>query len=291
MTSLPLHHLRHWLLLLSLCLLTSACTRVDLAYRNLDVLIPWSLNDYLDMNREQKSWFDDRLKEHLTWHCSTQLAANLQWLDRVEQMVADQQVTPAALRDRTAEAKQAIAEIATRVTPSAVELLQGLDDNQVRAMQQAFEEDVAKRRKEFVNLPLAEQIDDRAKRMQKRLEPWFGRLSAAQQQRVRSWSQILGEQNKDWIDNREHWQAQFIRALNERQSAEFPQRVAQLLQHRESLWTPRYQAAYARTEQAAIDLLVGLAADSTPEQRQRIRGKLSELHSDFGNLKCLKQAG
>jgi len=291
MTSLPLHYLRHWLLLICLCLGTSACTRVDLAYRNLDVLIPWSLNDYLDMNRDQKSWFDDRLREHLSWHCSTQLASNLEWLDRVEQMVATQQVTPATLGERTREAKEAIAEIATRVTPSAVELLQGLDDNQVRAMQQAFEEDVAKRRKEYVNVPLAEQIDDRAKRMQKRLEPWFGKLNSAQQQRIRSWSQSLGEQNKDWIDNREHWQAQFIRALDERRSAQFPQRIAQLLQRRETLWTPQYQAAYARTEQAAIDLMVGLAADSTPEQRQRIQAKLTELRSDFSRLKCLKQPG
>ncbi|WP_296250140.1 DUF6279 family lipoprotein [Pseudomonas sp. UBA4194] len=291
MTSLPLHYLRHWLLLICLCLGTSACTRVDLAYRNLDVLIPWSLNDYLDMNRDQKSWFDDRLREHLSWHCSTQLASNLEWLDRVEQMVATQQVTPATLGERTREAKEAIAEIATRVTPSAVELLQGLDDNQVRAMQQAFEEDVAKRRKEYVNVPLAEQIDDRAKRMQKRLEPWFGKLNSAQQQRIRSWSQSLGEQNKDWIDNREHWQAQFIRALDERRSAEFSQRIAQLLQRRETLWTPQYQAAYARTEQAAIDLMVGLAADSTPEQRQRIQAKLTELRSDFSRLKCLKQPG
>lgn len=291
MTSLPLHYLRHWLLLICLCLGTSACTRVDLAYRNLDVLIPWSLNDYLDMNRDQKSWFDDRLREHLSWHCSTQLASNLEWLDRVEQMVATQQVTPATLGERTREAKEAIAEIATRVTPSAVELLQGLDDNQVRAMQQAFEEDVAKRRKEYVNVPLAEQIDDRAKRMQKRVEPWFGKLNSAQQQRIRSWSQSLGEQNKDWIDNREHWQAQFIRALDERRSAQFPQRIAQLLQRRETLWTPQYQAAYARTEQAAIDLMVGLAADSTPEQRQRIQAKLTELRSDFSRLKCLKQPG
>lgn len=289
MTSLPARILCAALLVL-LCLGMGACTRVDLAYRNLDVLIPWSLDDYLDMNREQKSWFDDRLKEHLSWHCSTQLAGNLEWLDKVQQMVASGQVTQTKLRERTAEAKQAIAQIATRVTPSAVELLQGLDDNQVRAMQQAFDEDLVKRRKEYVQPPLEQQIADRAKRMQKRLDPWFGTLDAAQQQRVQAWSQSLGEQNRDWIDNREHWQAQFIDALNARRAADFPQRIAQLLQQRESLWTAQYRAAYARTEQAAIDLMTGLAADSTPQQRQRIEQKLVQLHTDFSNLKCLKQA-
>ena len=51
---------RRWHLLIPLLiisLLLGACSRVGLAYRNLDVIIPWNLNDYLDMNSEQKSWF------------------------------------------------------------------------------------------------------------------------------------------------------------------------------------------------------------------------------------------
>jgi hypothetical protein len=282
--------LLHCWMLLGLCLLFGGCTRVDLAYRNLDVIIPWSMNDYLDMNREQKSWFDERLKEHLRWHCTTQLADNLQWLDKVQRMVAEQQVTAPALRERTAEAKQAISAIAVQVTPSAVELLQGLDDNQVRALQQSLSDDLAKRRKEYVEPPLQTQIDERAKRMNKRLTPWFGNLTDAQQQRVQAWSQSLGAQNREWIDNREHWQNQLLAALQQRQSAEFPARIAQLLQQRETVWTPQYKVAYARTEQAAIDLMVRLAADSTPEQRTRIERKLGELREDFANLKCLKNA-
>ncbi len=285
-----LRRLSHCVLLMGLCLVFSGCTRVDLAYRNLDVIIPWSMNDYLDMNREQKNWFDERLKEHLRWHCTTQLADNLQWLDKVQRMVAEQQVTAPALRERTAEAKQAILAIAVQVTPSAVELLQGLDDNQVRALQQALNEDLVKRRKEYVEPPLQAQIDERAKRMSKRLTPWFGKLTDTQQQRVQAWSQSLGEQNREWIDNREHWQAQFMAALQQRQSAEFPARIAQLLQQREAVWTPQYKLAYARTEQAAIDLMSGLAADSTPEQRERIERRLGELREDFANLKCLKNA-
>lgn len=288
--SSPRRLFRHCLLLVGLSLMLGACTRVDLAYRNLDVIIPWSMNDYLDMNREQKGWFDARLKEHLRWHCTTQLPGNLAWLDKVEQMVANNQVTEQQLRERTAEAKAAISQVAVEVTPSAVQLLQGLDDNQVRAMQQAFSEDLQKRREEYVQPPLAKQVSERAKRMEKRLTPWFGKLNDAQRQRVQAWSRGLGEQNRAWIDNREHWQQLFIGALQQRQAADFPQRIAQLLQRRESLWTPQYQQAYAQTEQAAIDLLVGLAADSSPAQREQIRSKIADLRKDFSELGCLKNS-
>ena len=62
---------KHLATLLIFTLALGACSRVGLAYRNLDVIIPWTLGDYLDMNGEQKDWFNERLKEHLNWHCTT----------------------------------------------------------------------------------------------------------------------------------------------------------------------------------------------------------------------------
>ena len=58
-------YLRPFLLIVSAALLTVACNRIDLAYRNLDVLVPWSLNDYLSMNRQQKTGLSQQLKQQL----------------------------------------------------------------------------------------------------------------------------------------------------------------------------------------------------------------------------------
>lgn len=102
---------------LAFALALAACSRIDLAYRNLDRLVPWSLNDYLAMNREQKALLDDRLKQQLAWHCKTQLPGYLDWLDRVRSMVADDQVTDQALQQRTLEARQAIGRVAEAITP------------------------------------------------------------------------------------------------------------------------------------------------------------------------------
>ena len=93
-----LRRLKLLMVLLTLSLVLAGCNRVGLAYRNLDVIIPWTLNDYLDMNAGQKSWFNDTLKEHLAWHCTTQLPGYLDWLDRLQQMVDSNQVTDAALQ-------------------------------------------------------------------------------------------------------------------------------------------------------------------------------------------------
>ncbi|SQF99960.1 lipoprotein [Paucimonas lemoignei] len=282
--------LKAFISLLMALLVVSGCSRIGLAYRNLDIIIPWSLSDYLDMNTSQKDWFNTRLKDHLTWHCSTQLPGYLTWLDRMQQMVQTNQVKADGLQARTEEAKQAIAQISRQITPSAVELLVQLDDKQVQEMQAAFAKDQRKRENEFLKEPLNTQISERAERMEKRLTPWMGKLSPAQQQRIQEWSTSLGEQNRAWLDNRARWQTLFVATVQERQSPEFPGKIAKLLQDRETFWTPQYRAAYERTEQAAISLVVDLMAQSTPDQRQRLLTKIADTRKDFTDLSCLKAA-
>ncbi|MFJ1570408.1 DUF6279 family lipoprotein [Pseudomonas sp. NPDC088322] len=264
------------------------CSRIDLAYRNLDTLVPWSLGDYLDMNREQKNWLDQRLQAHLAWHCSTQLPGYLDWLDRMRAMVAEDQVTDQALQQRTAEAREAIARVTEAITPSAVELLRGMDDQQVEEMRQAFADDIRERQRTYVDTPLAKQISKRAERMEKRIKPWLGELNAAQRLRVQNWSQALGDQNRQWIANRAHWQQQLLLAMQQRATPSFEPRVAQLLQHKESLWTQDYRKAFNNTELQARGLLVDLIKDSTPAQRQLLQERLSKVRTSFSELKCLR---
>ena len=270
--------------------LLMGCNQVGLAYRNLDVIIPWSLNDYLDMNTEQKSWLDERLKQHLSWHCSTQLPGYLTWMDHLEEMVKTDQVNYAGLEARTAEAKDAIGQISRQITPSAVELLSRFDDKQVEEMRLAFAKDQRKRENRYVNEPLERQVAERADRMDKRLSPWLGKLSPAQKERIYSWSASLGEQNRAWVENRVRWQSLFLKAVEQRQSPDFPQRMAALLQDRETFWTAEYREAYDKTEKAAIALVVDVFAMSTPDQRTRLLGRIADMRRDFTDLDCLKAA-
>jgi hypothetical protein len=269
-------------------LLITGCSQIGLTYRHLDLIIPWSLNDYLDLDATQKDWLNERLKEHLSWHCSTQIPDYLTWLDRLQGMVETDQVNEAQLKARTAEARQAIATISREITPSAVELLRQLDDQQVAEMEAAFAKDMRKHEADFVDQPLDRQVSDRAQRMEKRLNPWIGKLSPAQKDRVMKWSTSLGEQNRLWIDNRAHWQSLLVDAVKQRQQPGFDQKIAKLLQDRQTFWTPEYRQAYDHTEQAAISLITDLVAQSSPEQRQKLLEKIADVRKDFTDLSCLK---
>ena len=272
------------LLLLVLTLLLAACSRVDLAYRNLDWLIPWKLNDYVPLNSEQSAWLEPRLQAHLTWHCSVELPRYLAWLQRSQQALnaGDAQL----MASQIADFEQAIQRIAVQITPSAIELLRGLSPYQVEQLFAALDEQNAELREEFLEPPLAQQISQRAERMEERLQPWFGRLDAEQRQRVESWAQGLAGQNQAWFDNRLAWQQALREALYVRRGDEFATRISALLQQRERFYTEAYRASYAANRQAMAELIVDLVNQADTRQLQRASQRLDDLHADLAAQQC-----
>ena len=274
------------LLLLCLSLLISACSRAGLAYRNLDWLVPWRLNDYLNLDSQQQAWLKPRLQTHLQWHCSAELPRYIDWLQTTESILAQPQPDSAQLLEQFAQFDAALNRISVEITPTAIELLQGLSEQQVRELYAAMDEDNLEDRQDFLDPPLATQISERQTRMQERLRPWLGRLNAAQTEHIATWANSLGEQNRLWLENRQLWQAELRKVVAERDSADFAERVTRLLQQRESFYSDEYRASYGRSRQALATLFSQLLSNSDEAQRERLSHRLRDLRRDLAEQQC-----
>lgn len=275
------------LALVACAVVLAGCSRMNLAYRNLDLLIPWSLNDYLDMTREQQTRFRAQLHEHISWHCRTQLPGYLDLIERLQAQVRQGTLDESALRAHYGNAQEAIQAIALEITPTTVQLLRDLDDRQVRELDEQFEKDRQEREKKYLKPPVDQQIHERTDRMQERVEEWLGKVSAAQRQRILQWAHVLGEQNQLWLDNRAQWQRSLVEAVRDRQQPDFDERIARLLQDREVYWTAPYRAAFPDIEQATIDLIVDLYDTADATQRRHLDERLQDMRRDLGSLDCL----
>lgn len=276
------------LLLTLLCAtLLNGCSRATLVYRNLDMVVPWTLNDYLDLDNRQKDELRERLREHLAWHCSTQLPELLANLEQLERETAGGQLDRRDLEPQYRDVRDAMHSVAVEITPTATDLLRALSDKQVAELRNALEENREEYREKYLAPPLDRQIRERAERMQERLQYWLGQLNAAQRQRVLLWSHALNEQNSRWLSNRERWQELLLAAVEQRHRDDFDDRIAQLLQEREALLSTNDQAALQRAEQAGLDLVADLYSLADEGQRTHLSGRLAQLRTDFGDLKCL----
>jgi len=281
---------RALLLLLAMAVALVGCSRINLAYRNLDLLVSWSLDDYLDMDRNQQTRLREQLREHIAWHCRTQLPDDLDALQRMRQQIRQGELDERAIRSHYQDIRQAIQSVAVEITPTTVQLLRELDDRQVSQLAEALAQDHQEHQEKYLAAPLSQQIRERAERMGKRIEQWTGTLGAAQQQRILAWAHALGGQNRLWLDNRQRWQAALIAALAERHQAGFEQRIARLLQERESMGTDGYRATLARNEAAIISLVSDLYALSDAKQRRHLDNRLQRLRQDLGSLDCLPES-
>ncbi|MBB4817363.1 hypothetical protein HNP29_000720 [Pseudomonas alcaligenes] len=274
-----------WLPLLALLLTLGACSRLDLAYRNLDWLIPWSIADYVSLDKSQRTWLEPRIQAHLRWHCSTQLPRYAAWLQEVERLGQADHLDADALLGHMQGFKEAVDAVAVEITPTTVTLLQGLDARQVEELNASLDEKEQKLRKEHL-IPRDEQVEQRRERMEKRLKPWFGTLSAQQQAKVDAWAESLGDSNLLWVDNRKLWQSALRSALAERDSQDFAPRIAALLQDRETFWSDAYRAHFERGQVALSQLLADLFNASSASQRERLRSRLHDLQQDIRQLQC-----
>lgn len=274
------------LLLLCLSLLVTACSRIGLAYRNLDWLVPWRLNDYLSLDQQQQAWLKPRLQAHLQWHCSAELPRYIDWLHTTESVLAQAQPDSTQLLEQFAQFDGALKRISVEITPTAIELLQGLSEQQVSELYAAVDEDNLEDRQDFLDPPLATQISERRERMQERLRPWLGRLNHAQTEHIAAWANGLGEQNRLWLDNRQLWQTQLRKTLAERDSADFAEQLTRLLQQRERFYSDEYRASYGRSRQALARLFSQLLSSSDEAQRERLSHRLRDLRRDLAEQQC-----
>ncbi len=278
--------LRCLLLSLALGLTLTACSRIALVYDNLDWLIPWRLDNYLDLDREQKTWLKPQLQAHLQWHCSSELPRYLDWLQRTQTLLEQPEPSATALNAQLTEIDTAVARIGHEITPTAIALLQSLDDEQVAELFAELGEKNREAREKFLEPPLAKQIQERQQRLEKRLRPWLGRLNERQQIHLEQWATRLGGHSRIWMDNRLRWQRQLRAALQNRDSPGFAERLSHLLQEPQAYYGAEYREAYEHARQATATLFSQLLASADAGQRQRLSQRLSDLRGDFNEQRC-----
>lgn len=281
-----LGYLKSLSLLLSFGLLVSACSQTSLAYRNLDWVIPWRVNQYLDLDSQQKAWLKPRLQAHLDWHCSAELPRYVDWLQRTQNLLQEPVPDAGQLETQMVEAEQAFHRIVQQTNPTAVSLLGALRPEQVERLYARMEKGSLEDRQEFLEPPLETQISERAERLEKRLRPWFGQLNDAQRTRIAEWASERRDQNRQWLENRARWQNEFRAVLDARGDADFPERMTQVLENRRGAHDEQATQAYQESRQALAALFSDLLTAADDKQRARASKRLASMQTDLAAQIC-----
>ena len=188
---------------LALLLLLTGCT-ASFTYNRLDWLIPWWVDDYVDLTRDQRRDLRGSLEPALRWHREEELGRYLELLDRVESDIQTG-VEPEMVRGWFQAIIQAAERVEAAMLDVALDFGGSVSDEQVGELLVRVWERQSEFEEEFLERSDEEYAEDNAEYLVDGFEDLLGRLSDEQEQKLRQAAMSLQRFDSAWLDERSRW--------------------------------------------------------------------------------------
>ena len=276
------------LLLMLLILLTSGCSRTDLLYDNADWLAYRWADNLMDASGAQHDAWRGMFRQAMAEHRRELLPQLVRLLHRVEAGV-NRGLTAAELSCWTEAADRVYREHARWAVLPATAVLADLSPSQAGHLTEELQQRNRDYAEDYLDEDLQRRERRRIDRYIERVERWTGDLTTEQLRLVEGLAGRLPDSAAEWLDYREHKQRRLLELLGDGAD-----RVA-LQQFLDAWWVElsgRPTVLIDKTERlraGVIDLLLGLDAAITQEQRDRVLERLGELRDDLADAADMPQ--
>lgn len=272
------------ILLALLLLLISGCSS-KFAYNNIDWMLYWYVDDYIELDKAQKSLLDVKIESWHAWHRSNELTEYRQQLLNMKQDVETGQLTTDKWEHHLRQGAQHWERFRDHITPELTALAVNLTDQQIESFYEILEEDNIDNIEERADSTVEERIEDNQKRAQKQVKKWIGRLSKQQKilvnQHVTSFESTFDE----WITYRRNMQqASKALLLSRNDNPNFAQELTALMANPDQFRSENYLKLNQHNREVFATMLVTLNDTLTKKQRKRAVNEIDDLIDDIDDL-------
>jgi hypothetical protein len=253
---------------------------VRLVYDNADTYLRWRAQLYLDLDGAMADELDERIAAFMAWHRAQALPKYAQITDEAARRF-ERRLAPADLvwgyDAIMAQARESVRQAAVQGAP----LLDQLTPQQIANLERRLGEDNRRFQRENLRGSERERRRRRTERNVERLEDWVGRLSQAQLERVKQYSErapLLDE-----LRDRDHkrLQAELLAILRAKQARK---RLPELAANWERGREPAYVAALEASRKEYFAMALDIDRSLSDKQRARAAAELRRYADDFRAL-------
>jgi len=277
-----LRQLRFWLYGLFAALL-SGCT-ATFTYNHLDWLIPWYVNGYVDLTREQRQILQGRLEPLLQWHREEELARYIDLIGRIESDL-ESPVSAVTVQEWIDEIADAAERTERSMLSLALEFGSTISNAQMAEFIASLREQQRDFEREFLERSDQAYSDDSYQSLSELLSRFVGRLTPEQKRRLRSAADALRRFDSAWLEERAQWLSTLEPLLDRQPGWQTAVQSAYFTRKRER--TPRYRETLAfnlsLVSQATADVLNQLSGKQrlrAARELDKLRERLTALSAD-----------
>jgi len=275
-----LHRLRTICLICCLLLL-GACSSTTFVYNRLDFFLPWYLDRYAELDREQEQYLNELLVPFLAWHRSRELPRYVELLDAIERSL-DQPMTATDVEAISLQFEAAWFRLQDRLLDWLLDLGARLSDRQVEDFLDKLWEKQEKYEEKYLERSDQEYREDSFEDLLDSLQDYLGRLDREQRAVLREASEQLLRADHIWLNERAAW-LEHLRVLLQRQPG-WQQRVRDAVARQDENVSVAYRQTYNHNLRVIHTALAEVLNGRTDKQDRRLRKKLSSLREDLETL-------
>jgi hypothetical protein len=275
---------KYLLVLCLMCLTISGCSS-KFAYNNIDWLMYWYIDDYIELDKQQKSTLDPKVQQWLAWHRSEQLQQYRTQLQTLKQQISAGVVTPAQWLAHMDGAKQHWTSLRDEISPALISLVPQLSDKQITSLFDTLEEKnrdrILEREEKTPHQLWVKQVED----IQQQAREFIGRLTAQQKNLIEDYAQRFESNFEHWIRYRRDIQRDArILMLQHRHEVDFQSKLLDLIRHPENYQAAAFRQKSALNSQIYSELLAALSQSLSQKQRTKAIKELQDMIDDITDL-------
>lgn len=278
--------MKKWFFVVSIFLL-SGCSS-QFVYNNMDWMIHWYLDDYIDLTKPQKKIFDEKFEVWHGWHRQEELKNYAAQLREIRDIVETGNVDQEKIQHHFDQVRGHWISLRNRISPDLSPMAQTLSQEQVAALFDTLEKENKKREEELdesEQLSDAERAKERLSGLEDNLKEWTGKLSSEQLQIVQAYSPRFESTARHWLQYRRHVQS-LARTLFEQKDSNpnFEQDLLNLMSNPES---HRHAELVEKNDANNVlysQMVVEFGATLSQKQKKRLLRKIDGYIEDFEEL-------
>lgn len=255
------------------------------AYNNLDWLLYWYLDDYVELDKNQKKLFDVKLGGWLEWHRKEELVTYQQQLITLN----------SRLNEGPLDSKQWLAEFDTALShwhrlraetgPELIDFSTKLTDNQINQLFEELEDKNLEREEERADSSLEERLDDQIDDTEDQVKSAIGRLSKKQKTLIAEYAPKFKSNYVNWMQYRRAIQAHTKELMLRRyDNPNYRQELSQILFQPETFQSQAYRDTSDYNRRLFAALLADINLTLSAKQSTKLNKKIDDIVEDLDEL-------
>ena len=252
-------------------------------YNRLDWVVPWYLDDYVELTSEQEDTLEQLLNTKTEWHRSQELPKYIAMLKRMETDIksgAIHQTYDGYRRDLRSFYSNLLNELSDDLVAQA----SSLSDQQVQEFMDNLDKEAKDEYEDYQERTAEERHERTVERLEESFDEWLGSLSDSQKTLIKEMAEQLKPSAEISYQFRSQWRDAFRTALIERQTESGKAAIKSLILDPYQVGGDQLLAVRDYNGQLYKEYHLKMYRTLTVKQKKHLLEEIADYREDFEDL-------